>query len=86
MEDKLEELSGNVEKLSESLKDMKGMMAQVREGIMGNPVAGDKGLSGRLAKLEEKMETYERWKWWVIGAASTIGFSLNELFETILTK
>ena len=78
-------MQNNIEKLSEDLDEVKGLMYQVRESIMGNPISGDGGLAGRLKKLEEKVEWFERLKWMVIGGAALSGMALGEVIDKLLT-
>lgn len=84
MEAQIKSMENNIEKLSEDLDEVKGMMYQVKEAIMGNPVSGDGGLAGRLKKLEEKVESYDRLKWLIIGLAASAGFSVGELMDKLL--
>lgn len=84
MENRIAHMEEKLEDLSEGMEEMKGMMAQVREAIMGNPVAGDKGLAGRLSKLEQKIEKYDSLMWWVIGLATSVGFSANTLIDKFI--
>lgn len=84
MDAQIKSMEQNIEKLSDDLDEVKGMMYQVKEAIMGNPVSGDGGLAGRLKKLEEKVESYDRLKWLIIGLAASAGFSVGELIDKFL--
>lgn len=77
-------MQDNIEKINEDIREVKGMMYQVKEAIMGNPLTGDGGLAARLAKLEQKMEWFERMKWMVIGGAGLSGLALGELLDKII--
>lgn len=74
----------NYEQLAEDLGEVKGMMAQVKEAIMGNPFSGDGGMAARLNKLEKKVEMFERLKWIIIGAAAASGLAIGEIIDKIL--
>lgn len=86
MEAQIKGMEQNIEKLSDDLDEVKGMMYQVKEAIMGNPVSGDGGLAGRLKKLEAKVESYDRLKWLIIGLAASTGFSIGEIIDKFLGK
>lgn len=82
-EQQIVRMQENIEQLTDDVGEIKGVLHQVKEAIMGNPVGGDGGLAGRLLKLEKKVEAYERLKWIVIGASVTSGLAMGEIFEII---
>lgn len=77
-------MQDNIGKLSDDVNEVKGMMHQVKEAIMGNPLSDDGGLAGRLKKLEDKVEWFERMKYMVIGAATLSGLALGEIIDKFL--
>lgn len=79
-------MENNLEKLTGEIEEVKGMMHQVKEAIMGNPVSGDGGLSARIKKLEDRVAIHDNLRWWIIGAATTAGFSIGELIDKFLKK
>lgn len=84
MEENLEQLTDDVGEMKGELSEMKGVMHQVKEAIMGNPVSGDGGLAGRIKKLEDRVSEYDRMKWWIIGVATSAGFSISSLIDKFL--
>ena len=84
MEENLEQLTDDVGEMKGELSEMKGVMHQVKEAIMGNPVSGDGGLAGRIKKLEDRISEYDRLKWWIIGVATSAGFSISALIDKFM--
>lgn len=84
-EQQIARMQENYERLSDDLSEVKGVMYQVKEAIMGNPVSGDGGMAARLNKLEKKVDMFEKMKWIVIGAAAASGLALGEIIDKIIT-